>query len=126
MHEGNNMSIMITLKKPTPERGSPLGCLAPLGTPSDPAPPPARSNEAADLALHNAFTAQACPALRAAGPRRRATGAFGQHRFDQVSGEDTSQRPCRQEQLWEGVGLFNRAEQALHAGIIIASAVGQA
>ena len=26
MHEGNDMSIMITLKKPTPERELPQGC----------------------------------------------------------------------------------------------------
>jgi hypothetical protein len=41
-----------------------------------------KSNKADDLALHKAFTAQAGPALRAVGPRRRATGAFGQPRFD--------------------------------------------
>jgi hypothetical protein len=60
------------------------------------------------------------------GPRRRATGAFGQHRCDQVSGEATSQGPGRQHQLGERVGLFKRAEQALHAGIIIAYAVAEA
>jgi hypothetical protein len=43
-----------------------------------------------------------------------------------MSGEDTSQRPGRQDQRWECLGFFNRAAQALHAGIIIAYAVGQA
>ena len=81
---------------------------------------------AEDLALHKAFTAHAGPTLRAAGPRRRALSAFGQHRFDQVSGEDTSQGPGPQDQLGECVGLFNRAEQALHARIIIAYAVAEA
>src|SRR5216683_1517640 len=49
------------------------------------------------------LTAYACPTLRAAGPRGRATSACGQHRFDQVAGEDTSQRPCRQDQCGECV-----------------------
>ena len=93
--------------------GSHLGCLAPLGTPSDPSRPLERANEAEDLALHKAFTAHACPTLPATGPRGWATGAFGQHRFDKVYGKDTRQRPYRQDQLWECVGLFNRAEQTL-------------
>ena len=81
--------------------------------------------EAEDLALHKAFTAHAGPTLWAAGPRRRTTGTFGQGRFDQMAGEDTRQGPGRQDQLGECVGLFNRAEQALHAGIIIAYAVAE-
>ena len=107
-------------------QGSHLGCLAPLGTPSDPALPSERANEAEDLALRKAFTAHAGPTLWAAGPRRRTTGTFGQGRFDEVAGEDTRQGPGRQDQLWEGVGFFNRAEPALHAGIIIAYAVAEA
>ena len=107
-------------------QGSHLGCLASLGTPSDPSLPLERANEAEDLALHKAFTAHACSALPAAGPRGRATGAFGQHRFDKVYGKDTRQRPYRQDQLWECVGLFNRAEQTLHEGIIMTYAVAEA
>ena len=107
-------------------QGSHLGCLASLGTPSDPSLPLERANEAEDLALHKTFTAYACPALRAARPRGRATGAFGQHRFDKVYGKDTRQRPYCQDQLWECVGLFNRAEQTLHVGIIMAYAVAEA
>ena len=107
-------------------QGSHLRGLAPLGTPSDPSLPPDRTNEADDLAPHKAFTAHACSTLRAAGPRCRATGAFGQHRFDKAYGEDTRQRPYRQDQLWECAGLFNRTEQTLHEGIIIAYAVAEA
>ena len=107
-------------------QGSPLGGLAPLGTPSDPSLPLERANEAEALALHKAFTAHACPTLPATGPRGRATGAFGQHRFDKVYGKDTRQRPYRQDQLWECVGLFNCAEQPLHVGIIMAYAVAEA
>lgn len=98
-------------------------------TPGDtvrPSLPLERAKEAEDLALHKAFTAHAGSTLRAAGPSRRAPGAFGQHRFDQVSGEDTSQGPGTQDQLGECVGLFNRAEQALHARIIIVYAVAEA
>ena len=80
-------------------QGRHLGCLAPLGTPSDPSLPLERTNEAEDLALHKAFTAHACPTLRAAGPTCRALGAFGQHRFDQAYGKDTRQRPYCQDQL---------------------------
>jgi hypothetical protein len=53
-------------------------------------------------------------------------GTFGHHGFDEVAGEDTRQGPGRQDQLGEGRGLFKGAEEALHAGIIITYAVGQA
>ena len=107
-------------------QGSYQGYLTPLGTPSDPSLPPDRANEADDLAPHKAFTVQACPTWRAAGPSCRAPGAFGQYRFDKAYGKDTGQRPYRQDQLWECVGLFNRAEQTLHERIIIAYAVAEA
>ena len=103
-----------------PER-MPLGSRI-LGDTVDPAPPPERSNEADDLALHQAFTAQACPA-QGSGATTSATSAFGQHSFDQVSG-GLRATPRPPGSALECMGLFNRTEQALHAGIIIAYAVG--
>ena len=66
------------------------------------------------------------PHIAGSGAKRSATGAFGQHRFDKVYGKDTHQGPYRQDQLWECVGLFNRAKQTLHVGIIMAYAVAEA
>src|ERR1043166_9355264 len=91
-------------------QGSYLGCLAPLRTPSDPALPSERANEAEDLALRTTFTVHTGPTLWAAGPQRRTTGTFGQHGFDEVAGEDTRQGPGRQDQLGECMGLFKCAE----------------
>jgi hypothetical protein len=78
-------------------QGDHLGRLASAGAPSDPAPPLDWPKEAGYLALRKAFTAQARPTLRAAGPERRVLGAFGQHGFDEVDGEHTSHLPRRQD-----------------------------
>src|SRR5262249_998720 len=63
-------------------QGGPLGRLTPVGTPSDPSPPLDGPKEAGDLALCKAFTAQARPTLRAAGPSCRVLAPFGSHGFD--------------------------------------------
>src|SRR5215471_9142555 len=68
-------------------QGSHLGRLTPVGPPSDPSPPLDGPKEAGDLALGKAFTAQARPTLRAAGPSCRVLAAFGSHGFDEVDGE---------------------------------------
>jgi hypothetical protein len=87
------------LPSPCCIQGSHLGRLASLGTPAAPSLPPERANEADDLTLHKACTTPAYATWRAARPRRREAGAFGQHRCNKVYGEDTSQRPYREEQL---------------------------
>jgi hypothetical protein len=67
------------------------------------------------------------PHIAGSGAKRSGDGRpFGQHRFDKVYGKDTRQGPYRQDQLWECVGLCNRAEQTLHVGIIMAYAVAEA
>src|SRR5439155_12198472 len=68
-------------------QGGHLWRLTPVGTPSDPSPPLDGPKEAGDLALCKAFTAQARPTLRAAGPSCRVLAPFGQHGFDEVDGE---------------------------------------
>ena len=80
-------------------QGRHLRDVAPLGTPSDPAAPLERAKQAGDLALGKALTPQRGPTGRAGGPGGRPTGAFGQHSFDKVDGEDTGQLPHRQDQL---------------------------
>ena len=68
-------------------QGGHLRCLASVGAPSDPAAPLDWPKEACDLALRKAFTVQARPTQRAAGPGRRVPGTFGQLGFDEVHGE---------------------------------------
>src|SRR5262249_10811353 len=104
-------------------QGGHLRRLASVGAPSDPAPPLDGPKEAGDLALRKAFTAQARPTLRAAGPERRGPGPFGQHGFDEMDSEDTGHLPRRQDQGGEGGGVFDRAQQTLHIGVIVAYAV---
>ena len=62
---------------------------APLGTPSDASSPSERSQQAGELTLGKAFAAQRGPTGRARGPGYRSLGTFGQHIFDDVSGQDT-------------------------------------
>ena len=78
-------------------QGRYLGCLASLGAPSDPAAPLDWPKEACDLALRKAFTVQARPTQRAAGPGRRVPGTFGQLGFDEVHGERAGHLPRRQD-----------------------------
>ena len=69
---------------------------------------------------------QARPTLRAAGPERRVPGTFGQHGLDEVDGEHAGHLPRRQDERGKGVGVFDRAQQTLHRGIIVAYAVVKA
>ena len=74
-------------------QGGHLGRLTPMGTPSDPSPPLDWPKEAGNLALCKAFTAQACPTLRAAGPVCWVLAPFSQHGFDEVDGEHAGHLP---------------------------------
>jgi len=107
-------------------QGDHRGRLTPVGTPSDPSPPLDWPKEAGDLAFRKAFTAQARPTLRAAGPGERTAGAFGQDGFDEVNGEHAGHLPRRQDHCGEGVGVFDCVQKALHSWIIMAYAVVQA
>ena len=78
-------------------QGGHLRCLASVGAPSDPAAPLDWPKEAGDLALRKAFTVQARPTQRAAGPGRRVPGTFGQLGFDEVHGERAGHLPRRQD-----------------------------
>jgi hypothetical protein len=84
--------------------------VAALGTPSHPPAPADRSKEARALALHEAFTAPERSTRGAAGPKRWAQGAFSQHGFDAVDGQNTRQGPNGQDQLGEGLRLVNPVE----------------
>jgi hypothetical protein len=53
-------------------------------------------------------------------------GAFGQHCFNQVDGEDARHLPRCQGQLGEGGGVFQHVQKTLHRRIIVAYAVAQA
>jgi len=53
-------------------------------------------------------------------------GPLGEHGFDEVDGEHAGHLPRRQDQRGEGGGVFDRAQQRLHSGIIVAYAVGKA
>ncbi len=64
-----------------------------LGTPSYPPALTDRAKEARHLALHEAFTAQVRSTHGAAGPKRWAQGALGQHGFEDVKSQDASQWP---------------------------------
>jgi hypothetical protein len=78
-------------------QGGDLRRLASVGAPSNAAPPLDGPKEACHLALRKAFTAQARPTPRAAGPERRVLGTFGQHGFDEADGERTGHLPRRQD-----------------------------
>ena len=61
----------------------------PVRTPSDASSPSDRADEARELALGEALAAQRGPTGRAGGPGERPLGPFGEHIFDDVSGQDT-------------------------------------
>jgi hypothetical protein len=107
------------------ERGD-LRDVTPVRTSSDAASPPERPEQAHELALGKALTAQRGAAARAGGPGVRPLGTFGEHVCDDVEGQDTRSRPHGQDELRERLGLFDRPEQRLHGGIIRAYAVAEA
>jgi hypothetical protein len=78
-------------------QGGHLWRLTPVGTPSDPSPPLDGPKEAGELALGKAFTAQARPTLRAAGPSGRVLAPFGQYGFDEVDGKHAGHLPRGQD-----------------------------
>src|SRR2546428_170167 len=67
------------------ERGH-LRDVTPVGTPSDASSPADRPDQARELAMGKALTAQQGPTGRAGGPGYRPLGTFGEHIFDDVSG----------------------------------------
>jgi len=97
-----------------------------LGTAADPSSPPERSEQACDLARGTALTPQGDPTPRAGGPSGRTAGSFDQHGFDEVDGQHAGHLPRRQDQVGEGVGVFDRAQKTLHSWIIVAYAVVKA
>jgi hypothetical protein len=54
------------------------------------------------------------------------SGTFGQHGFDEVNGEHAGHPPRRQDYRGKGGGVFDRTQQTLHRGIIVAYAVVKA
>ena len=70
------------------ERGH-LRDVTPVGTPSDASSPADRPDQARELALDKALTAQQGPTGLAGGPSERPLGTFGEHIFDDMSGQDT-------------------------------------
>ena len=99
--------------------GGHLGRLTPLGTPSDPSPPLDGPKEAGHLALGKAFTAQACPTLRAAGPGCWVLAPCSQHGFDEVAGEHAGHLPRCQASRGQGGGGVDGAQETLHSGGIV-------
>ena len=69
--------------------GGHLRDVTPVRTPSDTSSPADRPEQAHELALCKAFTAQCGPTGRAGRPGQRPLGTFGEHRFDDVLGQDT-------------------------------------
>ena len=69
--------------------GGHLRDITPVGTPSDASSPADRPDQARELALGKALTAQHGPTGRTGGPGDRPLGTFGEHIFDDVLGQDT-------------------------------------
>ena len=97
-----------------------------MGTQSDASAPSDGPKQARDLALGKTFTAQRGPTARAGRPGDRPLGTFGEDICDDVLGQDPREGPHDQDQLRERVGLFDRAQQLLHGGIIMTYAVAEA
>jgi hypothetical protein len=96
------------------------------GTASDPPPPGHQPTEAGDLALAKAFTLEAHSTDRTGGPGGRALGAFRQHRFDHMEGQEAGQRPHGDEQCRERGSFVNRTEQRLQRRLVVAYDVREA
>jgi len=94
-----------------------------VGTAAHPPTPPDRPKEARALACGKALTPQEDPALRTAGPGGWTAGTFSQDGFNQVDSEHAGHLPRRQDHGGEGGGIFDRAQQTLQSGIIVAYAV---
>ncbi len=69
--------------------GGHLRDITPVGTSSDASSPAERPDQARELALGKALTAQQGPTGRTGGPGDRPLGTFGEHIFDDVLGQDT-------------------------------------
>jgi hypothetical protein len=69
--------------------GSYLRDVTPVRAPSDASSPAERPDQAQELALRKAFTAQRDPTGRAKGPGDRLLSTFGEPIFDDVLGHDT-------------------------------------
>ena len=100
--------------------------VTPVRTPSHTSSPSERPEQARELTLGKALTAQRGPTARTGGPGDRPLGTLGEDIFKKMKGEDTCQRPHGQDQLRQCLGLFDRLEQLLHGGIIMPYAVAEA
>ena len=97
---------------------------ASVGTPSDPAPPPDRPKQAHDLALWQSPYSAARP--RSAGRGARRIGCWARSASTASTRWTASTRAtCHAARIscGQGGGLFDRVQQTLHSGIIIAYAV---
>ena len=103
----------------------PLRDGTPVRAPSDPSSPAKRAEQARELTLGKALTAQRRPTA-GQGARRPAAGPVQRAPSDEVESQDTHSRPYGQEQRRECLGLFDRAQQLWHAGVIVTSAVAEA
>jgi hypothetical protein len=107
-------------------QGGSVPDVAPLWATADASLPLDQPQPAHHLALHKAFTAQTLATGWTKGPRRWATGSFGQYGFDNVQSYKAGQWPRGQQQLGERLGFFNRVQPLLHTGIRMAYAVTEA
>jgi hypothetical protein len=88
--------------------------------------PPQPPKQADDLALTKAFTLEARATDRAGGPGGEALGAFRQHGFDHMEGQEAGQRPYGDEQCRERGSFINRTEQRLQRRLMVAYDVREA
>jgi hypothetical protein len=97
-----------------------------LRTAPDPPTPLHQPKEAGDLVIEKAFTLEAHATDGAGRPGGRAPGAFREHCFDHMDGQEAGQRPHGDEQGRERGGFFDGAQQRLQRRLMVAYDVREA